>query len=269
MILHADPRTPSQNVFKVTTRTSNGPLVVVFPPTPPSTHTTRSVDNPYLDPHSSDHDPSNARPQSELTSIVSSRTANNSSILPEGSGSGSGGEKDAEPDSTVLASSGKGFISTSSFSSPHSPSSWPILRFDGQTTHGPIYVDLPPTFEGHFALRTSNRHQPHFVIKKTTDGSDELTENIDGVDLVREVTDEIFEGGEVIKGTTRLVPVGSKESESSGKDSADVDMSPDDEGQSPTPSVPSNKGKLEAGGVSLPVAWANLWTTNHRVELWV
>ena len=254
-------------MFKVTTRTSNGPLVVVFPPTPSSTHATRSVDEPYLDPHASEHDPSSARPQSELTSIVSSRSGKNSSILPESSGSD--GEKDAESDSAVLASSGKGFISTSSFSSPHSSSSWPILRFDGQTTHGPIYVDLPPTFEGHFALRTSDRHQPRVVVKKTTDGSNNITENIDGMDLVREVTDEVLEGGEVVKGTTRLVPVGSNESESSGKDSTDVGMPPDDEGQSPTPSVPPSNGKPEDVIFGLPVAWANLWTTNHRVELWI
>lgn len=264
MILHADSRTPAQNVFKVTTRTTNGPLVVVFPPTLPSTHTTRSVDSPYLDSHTSDHDPSNARPRSELTSIVSSRTAKNSSTLPEGSDSGS---KDAESDSTVLTSSGKGFVSTSTFS-PRSPSSWPILRFDGQTTHGPVYVDLPPTFEGYFALRTSDRHQPRLVVKKTTDGPNNVTEHIDGVDLIREVTDEVLEGGEVMKGTIRLVPAGSK-SEPSGKDPTDIGISPEDEGQSPTPSVPSNKGKLEDGTFSIPIAWANLWTTNHRVELWV
>ena len=265
MILHADSRTPAQNVFKVTTRTTNGPLVVVFPPSLPSTHTARSVDSPYLDSHTSDHDPSNARPQSELTSMVSSRTAKNSSTLPEGSDSDD--KKGAKSDSTVLASSGKDFILTSSFS-PRSPSSWPILRFDGQTTHGPVYVDLPPTFEGYYALRTSDRHQPRLVVKKATDGFNNITETIDGADLVREVTDEVSNGGEVIKGTIRLVPAGSRESESSGKDSTDIGISPEDEGQSPTPSVPSNKGKLEDGPY-IPVAWANLWTTNHRIELWV
>ena len=264
MILHADSRTPAQNVFKVTTRTTNGPLVVVFPPTLPSTPSPRSVDSPYLDSHTSDHDPSNARPRSELTSIVSSMTAKNSSALPEGSNSG--GEKDVKSDSTILASPEKDFILTSSFS-PRSPSSWPILRFDGQTTHGPIYVDLPPTFEGYYALRTSDRHQPRLVVKKAADGFNNVTEKIDGVGLVREVTDEVSEGGEVIKGTIRLVPVESRESESSGKDSTDVGISPEDEAQ--TPSVPSNKGKLEDGTFSIPVAWANLWTTNHRVELWV
>jgi len=266
VVLHADSRTPAQNVFKVTTRTTNGPLVVVFPPTLSSTHTTRDVDSPYLDSHASDHDPSNARPQSELTSIVSSRTAKNSSTLPEGSDSG--GKKDAKSDSTVLVPSGEDFILASSFS-PRSTSSWPILRFDGQTTHGPVYVDLPPTFEGYYALRTSDRHQPRLVIKKATGGFHNVTENIDGADLVREVTDEVLEGGEVMKGTIRLVPAGSRESESSGKESTDIGISPEDEGQSPTPSVPSDKGKLEDGTFSIPVAWANLWTTSHRVELWV
>ena len=224
------------------------------------------MDSPYLDSHTSDHDPSNALPRSELTSIVSSRTAKNSSTLPEASDSG--GKQDSESDSTVLTSSGKDFISASSFS-PRSPSSWPILRFDGQTTHGPVYVDLPPTFEGYFALRTSDRHQPRLVVKKTTTRPDNVTEHIDGVDLVREVTDEVLEGGEVMKGTIRLVPAGSKESEPSEKDSTDIGISPEDGEQSPTPSVPANKDKLEDGTFSIPVAWANLWTTNHRVELWV
>lgn len=221
------------------------------------------MDSPYLDSHTSDHDPSNARPQSELTSIVSSRTAKNSSTLPEGSDSG--GKKDIKSDSTIPASSGKDFTLTSSFS-PRSPSSWPILRFDGQTTHGPVYVDLPPTFEGYFALRTSDGHQPRLVVKKATDGLRNVTENIDGTDLVREVTDEVMEGGKVIKGTIRLVPAGSRESEPRGKDSTDIGISPEDEGQSPTPNVPSDR---DDGTFSIPVAWANLWTTNHRVELWV
>jgi len=99
-------------------------------------------------------------------------------------------------------------------------------------------------------------------VKRPTDGSNVTIENIDGVDLVREVTAEVLEGGDVIKGIMRLVPAGSDEP-------TDVRMSPGDEGQLPTPNVPSSGGKLDDGALSVPVAWANLWTTNHRVELWV
>lgn len=264
-MLHPDSRTPTQNIFKVTARTSNGPLIVVFPPTPPSTHTIRAEDIPYLDPHISEHDPSNAQPKSELTSAVSSRTAKNSSILTESSGSG--GEHDPESLSTILASPGKGFVSTSSFSFSRSSPLRPILRFDGQTSHGPAFVELPPTFEGYFALRTSNRHQPR-VVAKRREGSNKATEDDSGPDLVREVTDELLEGGEVVKGTIRLVPAESNESKSSEKHPADTNASPKgngDEGQSPTPSIPSN----EDGTVNIPVAWANVWTTDDRIELWV
>jgi len=97
--------------------------------------------------------------------------------------------------------------------------------------------------------------------------SGDVTENVDGVYLVREVTDVVLEGGELHKGTTRLVPVGSKESESSGRDSTSVGALSDDEGQSPTPNAPPSGGELEDGPFGLPVAWANLWTTNHRVEM--
>ena len=97
-------------------------------------------------------------------------------------------------------------------------------------------------------------------------------ENINGADLVREVIDEVLEGGEVVKGTMRLVPAGSKRSESNEKDSMDTDTSSGEiehEGQSPIPRSPSNKGKAKGGTVNVPVAWANLWTTNDRVELWI
>ena len=264
-MLHANSRTASRNVFKVTTRTSNGPLVVAFPPTPSSTHTIRSVDGgPYPDPHTSDHDPSNAQRTSELTSIASSKATKNSSILPEGSGSGD--EKDSGSDQTTFSSPGKNFISAS----PSSSLYWPILRFDGHTTHGPVYVDLPPTFEGHFALRTSNKHQPRVVLKNR-DVSDKGTENIDGVNLVREVADEVLEGGEVIRGTMRLVPAGSKKSQLNENDSKVVDtpLQSRDDGQSPVFNVPSGKDKTEDGTASVPVAWANVWTTKDRVELWI
>lgn len=276
VILNADPRTPAQNVFKVTARTSNGPLIVIFPPTPSHTpsrsHAVRSVDDSYLDLHALEHDPSNAQPQSEL---ALPKPVENASIFLEDSGSG--GEKDARSDSPVLASPGRSFISTSSFSpsrpsrSSSFPSSpWPILRFDGYTMHGPAYVDLPPTFEGHFTLRTSNRHRPRVIVRRG--GFDKGTENIDGVDLVREITDEVSEGGEVVKGTMRLVRAEHKKPKSSESDSMDIDAPPEeseDEGQSPTPRVPSDKGKAEDGTAGVPVAWANVWTTNDRVELWI
>jgi hypothetical protein len=109
------------------------------------------------------------------------------------------------------------------------------------------------------------------VVVKERDGSDRSTENIDGADLVREVTNEVLEGGEVIRGTMRLVPAGPKKSESSEKDPKDVDASLEDENeeQSPGFGVPSSMGKTGAGIVDVPVAWANLWTTSDRVELWV
>ena len=264
-MLHADSRAFSRNVFKVTARTSKGPLVVVFPPIPPSTHTTGSVDSSYLDPHASGHDPSNARRPSELTSIVSSKTAKNSLTPLEGSGSG--GEGDSGSDPEFLASPGKSLISTSPSSSL---SSWPILRFDGHTTHGPAYVDLPSTFEGHFTLRASDRHRPRVVVKKR-DRSDRGTEKIDGVDLVREVTNEVLEGGEVIKGAMRLAPAGPKKSELSEKDPEDVHarLENENEEQSPGPGAPLGTSKTGDGIIGVPVAWANVWTTNDRVELWV
>jgi len=265
-MLHADPRTPTKNVFKVTTTTSKGPLVVVFPLIPLSTHAVRSVDSPHLDPHVSDHDPANSRPMSELTSITSSKTAKNSTIVPEGSGPT--GDQGPGSDSEVLVSSKKNSLSTSPPSSFHSSSfsspSRPILRFDGRTTHGPVYVDLPQTFEGHFALRTSNRRQPRVIVK----GRDGSIEGPNGEELVREVTDKVLESGEVIRGTMRLIPAGPRRSKSSEKDSTDVDE-PHEEGQSSMHDVPSNKGKTEDGTMSIPPAWANVWTTNDRVELWV
>jgi hypothetical protein len=255
-MLHAD----SRNVFKVTTRTSKGPLVVSFPPTPPSTHTVRSVDSSYLGPRTSGHDPSNPRRSSEVTLIASSKTAENSPPFLEGSGSDSEKDTGSDPKSSPRKN----------LNSASSSSSWPILRFDGHTTHGPVHVDLPPTFEGHFALRTSDGHQPRVALKER-DGSDRSTENIDGADLVREVTNEVLEGGEVIRGTTWLVPVGPQKSEPNEEDSKDVESSSENENeeQSPGLSVPSSVGKTGAGIVDVPVAWANLWTTSDRVELWV
>jgi len=89
-----------------------------------------------------------------------------------------------------------------------------------------------------------------------------------GTEMVGEVTDKVLEGGEVIKGTMRLVPTGPTKSRSNERSPIDVDGS-SSEGQSPTPSVPSNKGETEDGTVTLPPAWANVWTTNDHVELWV
>ena len=256
-------QTPTRNVFKVTTKTSKGPLVVVFPPTPPSIHAVRSADTPYPGSYTSEHGPSDVPPQSEPASSISSKVTKDHSISP----GGSGGEKDPGPDSAILAPLGESLISTSPLSSFHSspPSSslWPILRFDGHTTHGPVYVDLPPTFEGHFTLRTSNRHQPRLVFKKR-DGSDKGAENIDGVDLVRRVIDAVSGEGEVIKGTIQLVSAGSEKSESS---STGFDASSEE--QSPTLGVPLSKNRPEDGTVNVPVAWVNVWTTNNRVELWV
>jgi len=76
--------------------------------------------------------------------------------------------------------------------------------------------------------------------------------------MVREVIDEVLEGGEVIKGTVRLAPTRSKKPKSS-----------DGEGQKPISAVPWNKDKSRGETASIPVAWSNVWTTNDRVELWV
>ena len=185
--------------------------------------------------------------------------------------SGSDGE-DTGSDPQVSASE-EGFISTSSPSSSRSSSSssssWPILRFDGYTTYGPVYVDLPPTFVGHFTLRTSNRHQPRVYTKRG--GSDEDPENTDGMGLVREITSEVLEGGEVIKGAVRLVPAGSKKLKSSEKDLMGIDASSESEGEGlpQTPGVLSSKSITTDGTVDVPIAWANVWTTNDHVELWV
>ena len=109
------------------------------------------------------------------------------------------------------------------------------------------------------------------MVLKNRNESDKGTENIDGVNLVREVTDEVLEGGEVIKGTTRLVPAGSAESQLNENDSKVVDtpLESRDDGQSPVLNVPSGKDKTEDGTPSVPVAWANVWTTKDRVELWI
>lgn len=92
------------------------------------------------------------------------------------------------------------------------------------------------------------------MIVKKRDGSD----NVGGEDLVREMIDEVLEGGEVIKGTVRLTPTGSKKPKSS-----------EGEGQTPIPGIPSNKDKTGGGTAGVPVAWSNVWTMNDRVELWV
>ena len=108
------------------------------------------------------------------------------------------------------------------------------------------------------------------MVVKKRDWSDRGTENFYGVDLVREVTNEILEGGEVIRGTMRLAPDGPKKSESREKDSKDilVGLENENEENSPGLGVPSGMGKTgDDAIVGVPVAWANVWTTNGRVEL--
>jgi len=97
---------------------------------------------------------------------------------------------------------------------------------------------------------------------------DKTNKSADGTGLAREVVDEVLEGGELIRGTIRLAPAGSRKSKSGEGESADLDGS-SEEGQSPILDAPSSEDKTEAGTVSIPPAWANVWTTNDRVELWV
>ena len=93
------------------------------------------------------------------------------------------------------------------------------------------------------------------------------------MDLVREVTNEVLESGEVIRGTMRLAPARSKKSESSEKDSKNVlaGLENENEENSPGLGVPSGTSKTGDDGIvpGVPVAWANVWATNNRVELWV
>ena len=103
-------------------------------------------------------------------------------------------------------------------------------------------------------------------------GSDEDPENTDGAGLVREITSEVLEGGEVIKGAVRLVPAGSKKLKSSEKDLMGIDASSKEsegEGLPQTPDVLSSKSRTTDETVDVPIAWANVWTTNDHVELWV
>ena len=107
------------------------------------------------------------------------------------------------------------------------------------------------------------------MIVNKGDGSDKATESTDGAGLVREVIDEVSEGGEVVKGTIRLVPVIPKNPVSS-EDATVADASSKesgDGGQSSIPDIPSSKTK--GGTAHVPNGWANVWTTNDRVELWV